>query len=353
MLARRTWIAGAIATAATAADSPWTIVRRPDDATLIADLSAGEGILAAVAGPKALLSLDEGVNWTRADLPDRASSIFALSPADLWLVGAEGLWHSTDAGAGWKRRLEQTGLERVYFLNPEHGFACGAGRTILESADGGESWKRVAAADEPDTAAAYTVYHWIHFVTPRAGIITGTSRPPRRGNTGVLPAWRDPLAHVRRREWPGASITLETRDAGGAWKHSTTSLFGRISRVRYSRDGHGLAVVEFHDAFEWPSEVFGINIRTGETRRVFREKNRAVTDAVIFSGSDAYLAAVEPPANPSESNLGALRVLHSGDSAAWAEVELPEELPAGRAFFAPSGRQLFLATDTGYVLKLR
>jgi hypothetical protein len=189
-------------------------------------------------------------------------------------------------------------------------------------------------------------------VTPRAGIITGTSRPPRKGNTGPLPAWRDPMASLRRREWPGASITLETRDAGATWKHSVTSLFGRITRVRYSRDGHGLAVVEFHDAFEWPAEVFGIDIRTGESKRVFREADRAVTDAVVFSAARAYLAAISPPPAPAESDLGKLRVLHSADLESWNEMELPGDFAAGRALFAAQSDELWLATDTGYVLKL-
>lgn len=249
--------------------------------------------------------------------------------------------------------MERPGLERAYFLSADRGFVCGANKTLMETFDGGATWAPIAAAAEPDTVAAQTTYQWIDFVTPRAGIVTGASRPPRRGNTSSLPFWRDPMRTTRRREWPAASLTLETRDAGLSWKHSSTSLFGRISHVRYSRDGYGLAVLEFHDSFDWPSEVFLISIRTGQSERCFREKDRAVTDAVAFSATSGYLAAIEPPADPSESTQGLLHVLHSSDYKEWTDMPLPKPIPAGRAIF--SGKiedNLWLATDSGYVLRL-
>ncbi len=352
MPSRRAFLASTAAGIAAAAASPWRIVYRRDEGYTFTDLHASGEALLAVSNPKLLLTFDGGATWDHPLATDHAVTGFVLDRDNLWLVGSSGLWKSTDQAKTWKRQIEQPGLERTYFLSPERGFACGSGRTLLETFDGGAQWARVPAADEPDTVAAHTTYHWIDFVTPRAGIVTGASRPPRRGASGSLPAWRDPMKHLRRREWPSASLTLETRDAGLTWKHSSTSLFGRISRVRYSRDGHGLAVVEFHDAFEWPSEVFVIRLRTGQSERAFREKNRAVTDAVAFSGTSAYLAAIEPPADPSESTLGTLRVLHSGDFQTWTEMELPEAIPAGRAFFTGKTEDNFwLATDTGFVLR--
>ncbi len=350
MLGRRAFLGSAIS--AFAAEPAWRVVFRRDENHTFVDLHANGAALLAVSSPKALLTFDSGATWHHPPITEQAVSGFVLDAANLWLVGSTGLWKSADEAKTWTRQVERAGLERAYFLSPERGFVCGAGRTLLETFDGGATWAQVHAADEPNTAAAHTVYHWIDFVTPRAGIVTGRSRPPRRGISGSLPAWRDANANLRRAEWPGASLTLETRDAGLSWKHSSTSLFGRISRVRYSRDGHGLAVVEFHDAFEWPSEVFVIRLRTGQSERAFRRKDRAVTDAAVFSGSSAYLAAIEPPANPAESTLGKLRVLYSTDFNEWTEMPLPEEIPAGRAFFSGKSEDNFwLATDTGFVLK--
>lgn len=351
MPSRRTFL-GALAASQATGQSQWKIAYQADADSLITDLHSSPGCVLAVSPGRLLVSTDTGGTWERLPATDNARSGFILDAANIWLTGTTGLWKSTDGAKTWKRQIERQGLERAYFLSPDRGFACGANKTLLETSDGGETWAPVPSAEDPPSNAAFTVYHWIDFVTPRAGIVTGASRPPRRGNTGALPAWRDPMKHTRRREWPGASITLETRDAGLSWKHSSTSLFGRISRVRYSRDGHGLAVVEFHDAFDWPSEVFAIRLRTGASERCYREQDRAVTDAIVFSGSSAYLAAIEPPADPTESTLGLLHVLASSNLAEWAESELPAKIMAGRAFFSGKTEDEFwLATDTGFILR--
>lgn len=352
MGSRRSFLGAVGAASLKAAGAGWKVVYRGDSDHLITDLHVSGASVLAVSQGQLLTSWDAGETWDHPPSTDNARTGFVLDRDNLWLIGSTGLWKSADGAKTWKRQLDRQGLERAYFLSAERGFVCGANKTLLETVDAGETWVPVAAAEEPQTVAAFTTYGWIDFVTPRVGIVTGSSRPPRRGNTGALPAWRDPMKQTRRREWPGASITLETRDAGLNWKHSTTSLFGRINRVRYSRDGHGLAVVEFHDAFDWPSEVFAIRLRNGSSERCYREKERAVTDAMVFSGSSGWLAAIEPPEDPGESTLGVLHVLESSNLAEWTESDLPEMIAAGRAFFSGKGEDEFwLATDTGYLLK--
>jgi hypothetical protein len=318
----------------------------------IVDLSASEeGLAAAVGRLRGIASIwvSTGKEWTATKLPGTAVSVQCLGESTVWLVAENGIWQSQDRGLNWKLRHEATGLARVYFLNEARGFACGDTKRILETFDGGATWSNVPAAGEPTTNPAHTVYHWIHFLSPRVGIIAGSSRPPRTGRTSDLPAWRDPDRDKRRKEWPAASLTLETRDGGGTWRHSSTSLFGRITRVRYSKDGRGLALVEFHDEFEWPSELFSIDLSNGKSERVFRRENRAVTDFLLLPEGKALIAAVAPPDDPPKSTLGRVHLLSSSDLQTWEAVEIPE-LDAGRVWLAKGGTDLWAATDRGTIL---
>lgn len=291
-----------------------------------------------------------GSEWVKHSMPDGCSSVFVGPGSTIWMVTGRGAEVSRDDGATHALSAGDARLRRIYFVNEQHGYAVGTEKTILETTDGGANWERLAAAEQVETNPETTSFHWIDFVTPRVGIITGSSKPPRKGLTGPMPAWRDPNKQERRPEWPGASITLETRDGGTSWKHTSTSLFGRMSKVLYSRDGRGLALLEFHDAFEWPSEIFSIDLRGGKSERAYREKTRAVTDIYLQAGGNGYLAAIEPPKDPSVSTLGRVHVLESEDLRVWREMELPV-LDAGRVWIAGSEQKLWLATDGGVVLR--
>lgn len=305
---------------------------------LVPDGDAPPLVLAKSPKGGMLLRHSDG-KWLREPIPEAARSV-ARGAGALWIAGETGIWRRAEDGGKWTRAWESEGLERILFVG-DKGFAAGSGKTIVDYTEG--EWKRIAAADEPTTNTANTTYHWIHFVTERVGIISGASRPPRKGRTEDYPAWLDADRASRRKEWPGASITLETRDGGKTWRHSVTSIFGKISRVRYARDGRGLALVEFHDEFEWPSEVFAIDLKTGSSERVFREKDRAVTDTWLYAGK-GYLAAIDP------STRRAF-IYTSDDLKRWTENAL-EDIEATRAWFAgtPAG-VVWLATDSGSVCR--
>jgi hypothetical protein len=114
-----------------------------------------------------------------------------------------------------------------------------------------------------------------------------------------------------------------------------------------------LALVEFHDAFQWPSEVYRTDARTGGSARVFREKNRAVTD-VLMAGGSGYLAAIEPPGTLRDLPIpGKLKVLTSEDLSKWVEMQVDYRAEGRRAVFAKAGTcDLWVATDAGMILKL-
>jgi hypothetical protein len=334
-------------------NSAWTIDWR-DESTPVLDFAVSrDGVPWAIvaSGQNPTLLYRGRGRWEQRGLPAGAVSVFPLIEGFCWLVTASGIWRSLDGGTQWAQQWKGEGIQRVFFLDEQLGYAVGSNKTVLVTADGGQHWEPLEAASAPRTTPEYTTYSWVEFGTRRAGIITGWSRPPRAGITDMMPAWRDPARDSRRPEWPGASLTLETRDGGVTWKHSSVSLFGRISRVRYARGGRGLSLVEFHDAFEFPSEVYAIDLRTGKSERVYRDKERAVTDIALTASGLGVLAAVDVPADPGKDDQGQVRLLGSEDLRAWKEELLPEKLSARRVWVAGHRPDaLWAAADTGVIL---
>jgi hypothetical protein len=293
-----------------------------------------------------------GLDWRTHTIPEKCISLFARDKSSIWLVASSGLWYSADEGQSWKLRQSVKGLLKTYFLTEQVGFAVGAFKTVLRTQNGGADWTPVGEAGMLDTNPAFTTFEWVDFVSPRVGIILGTFRPPRKGNTSAAPFWLDPRKRSRRVEWPATSITLETRDGGASWKSSKTSLFGRITRMRYAPDGRGLALVEFHDRFEWPSEVFLVNSASGSSDRVFRRKDRAVTDLLMFRGGASILGAVEPPADPARAPAGIMRLIGSPDGKNWTDIQIAGQIPAGKVWLAAAEADaIWAASDSGYVLR--
>lgn len=303
--------------------------------------------------PAALVTSD-GEHWTMTQPPDIAVSLFFLNETLGWMVGRNGLYRTEEAGRSWKKVRSPEGILRVFFLDENRGWAVGLNKGVYATEDGGISWTRVEAADQPKANRDTTVYAWIAFANARDGLITGWNRPPRRDEQRRLPDWMEPERAARRRQWPSLSIILDTRDGGATWRPSVTSMFGQVTRVRLAEDGRGLGLVEFSESFNWFSEVFRLDWRTGKSERCFRRADRDVTDVALIAGGPAYLAAVEPPSDKVRLPIpGKLKVLRSRDLANWEEMEVDYRAVARRAVLAAAAPdQIWLATDTGMLLKL-
>ncbi len=301
----------------------------------------------------AALTHDGGAHWTTVQLPAPAISCFFLNDSIGWIVTERGLYQTSEGGRNWKKVSAPKEVLRVYFLTAERGFGVGLRKSVFETLDGGKRWTRLAAADAVKARPEYTAFTWITFVTPQIGMIMGYNRPPRR--TGEeFPDWMEPEKAVRRSEWPTMSISLETRDGGKTWNAATSSIFGRISRVRLAPDGRGLGLVEFAESFAYPSEVFLLSWRSGKSARAFRERDRAVTDVAIAPSGPGYLAAIGIPGKLLRAPVpGKLHILTSGDLSKWAEMEVDYRATARRAMFAAAdARNVWVGTDTGMILKL-
>jgi photosystem II stability/assembly factor-like uncharacterized protein len=327
----------------------------------IADLafpSARVGMAAGqIAGrgkpkPYAVSTSDGGRTWVPVAVPEVAISLFFLDEHTGWLVASNSIWRTGDFGQHWTRLKPAPNALRVYFRDEKRGWAVGGSKSVWQTGDGGATWTAVGAAGTPASAREHSVYGAIAFADPKFGLIMGWSKPPRPGDRGRAPDWVDPEGQPR--EWPGLAISLQTKDGGETWKASETSMFGQSTALSLAGDGRGLLLVEFFGRFDYPSEVYRMDLGTGKSTRAFRRKDRAVTDVLIEAQGPAYLAAVEPTGTLFHSPVpGKLKVLKSEDLEKWTDMEVDYRAIARRACLAAADRaNVWVATDTGMILKL-
>lgn len=313
---------------------------------------------------EAAVTDDGGAHWSMETLHDHPRSIFFLNESTGWMVGDEGIWISADSGHTWKRVGEQKRpdkklgptqpgglITRLWFLDEQHGFATGLQKSMFETHDAGKSWKPVEEASTPSANPAYASYTQIYFEDAKHGIVAGGSRPPRPGDPH-LPSWMEPERAMKRREVPTLTFMIETFDGGATWKVSTAPLFGSLIALRLMGTS-GLAVFSFAESFEWPSEVYRMDLANGKSIRTFRQKDRRVVDCALFKDR-AYLAAVEPPGKLNTLPIpGKVKILASGDLENWSEMDVDYKAVARTLVFAgPDASHQWAATDTGMILHL-
>jgi hypothetical protein len=315
-------------------------------------IAAGQIVSQGRPKPYAVSTTDGGRTWTPLAVPAIAISLFFLDEHTGWLVAPKSIWRTGDFGQKWTRLKPLPDALRVYFLDQKQGWAIGANKSVWQTADGGDTWTPVAAAATPDTVQAHSVYGAIAFASPKDGMIVGWSKPPRTGQRDRDPDWVDPEAQPP--EWPGLAMSLQTKDGGRTWKASQTSMFGQTTALSLAADGRGLLLIEFFGRFDYPSEVYSIDLATGKTTRAFRQKDRAVTDVLVTAKGPAYLAAIEPPGTLFHSPVpGKLKMLKSDDLETWTEMIVDYRAVARRANLAsPGGKSVWVSTDTGMILKL-
>lgn len=356
--------AGAIAAppAVTKAPGPrWKIqyfYDKDDSEFVINDLafsSPERGIAAGYVASKkgkakgmVVITRNGGATWVQVPVDDIPISLFLLDDSLGWMVTSKGLWRTDEAGRTWKKVKGMQGLRRAYFLDANHGFITGAPKLFKETKDGGKTWTDVAGMDELKMAPENTYFDWIEWPTATRAIVLGANVAPRRefGN------FMDPEMLSRRREWPGLNITLETNDSGKTWIPQTAPTFGRFLRLRIAKDMRvGLSLIGFVNTFQYPSEVYLVNAKGGSTR-IYRERNRNVTDVVWF-GKQSLIVAVEPPGKLHQLPIpGKVHVLRSADQKQWEEMKVDYRAFGLRAMLATSGEDAWVATDSGQILKL-
>ena len=354
-----------IAAYAFGADPHWDIqyrYRQIDSSLAINDIqfmSATRGVVCGFTTDRrgketslVLTTRDAGAHWTEVPLKETCLAMFFLDDSNGWMVTEKGMWQTSESGHSWtKVKNAPAGMLRVWFLDRKHGFAAGLEKRVFETTDGGESWDLLPIAKEGEGDATYTTYGEIAFAE-KAGIISGWNVPPRRGG----PDWMEPERAARRRQLPNLTILLETIDGGKTWKRNEASIFGQVTRISMAPQGIALGLVEYKDEFEVPSEVYRINTGVnGASESVFRQKDRAITDVRTFAGENGGLiAGYETEGTIYHGPIpGKVKVLTSDDLETWKETAVDYRAVAHRVMIAgPDREHLWIATDTGMILKL-
>jgi len=302
--------------------------------------------------PLVMTTKDGGQHWSDIPVKETGLAMFFLDDSTGWMVTDKSIWQTVEAGRTWtKVKAAPSGMLRIWFLDKKHGFAAGLEKRVFETTNGGDTWTLLPIAAQAQGDATYTTYGEIAFAG-NDGIISGWNIPPRRGG----PDWMEPERAAQRRQLPNLTILLQTKDAGKTWSKSEASVFGQVTRISLAAQGIALGLVEYKDQFDFPSEVYRINTHlSGTSDSVFRDKNRAITDVRTFEGSNrGVIAGYETEGTIYRSPIpGKLKVLTSNDLESWHEIPVDYKAVAHRAMIAgPDEKHLWIATDTGMILKL-
>jgi photosystem II stability/assembly factor-like uncharacterized protein len=303
--------------------------------------------------PVALVTSDGGDHWQQTPLKETPISLFFLNEGLGWLVTDGGLWVTTEAGKNWRKLPKPPAtLYRVYFMDEKNGWGAGPRKTALETHDGGEHWKAISEASAPPGDKDVSAYTFISFATPQFGLISGWNRPRRR-MFSRFPDWMDPEAAVTRRELPHLAYDLFTRDGGKTWKASSASVFGTVTRIRFTPNGGGLGLIEYEGSFRYPSEVYKIDWVSGKSTTLYRDPRVVISDIWMTPDGTAYLTGNLLPGKLRSLVPGKVQVLRSRDYSTWTEMQVDYRAVATQTVIAAAGdHDLWLATDGGMILKL-
>ncbi len=188
------------------------------------------------------------------------------------------------------------------------------------------------------------------FRHPQSGLIIGANEPVRRER---LPDWLEPDTVLGGRETPHLSLTLETLDGGKTWKSHSTSMFGEITRSRFSPPHAGLGLIEHDQSSQYPSEVFELSWPTGRNQVVYHDKSFFVSDVWVTPGGAYYLAGIEIASKLRNIVPQKVKVLMSRDLETWTPTAVDYRATANRVYLSGTGEDaLWLATNNGMILKL-
>jgi hypothetical protein len=286
-------------------------------------------------------------------LNDIPVSLRCLDENACWMVAQKGIWFSAEGGREWRRIYSGTGLRQVWFLNRERGFAVGSSKKLIETRDGGKTWKKMPVVSNLDGRSDRLTFSVIAFVTPKFGMIIGRSEASETKE--LPPIWLSTEPEFRR-ESPALSVSLETQDGGETWKVSENSMFGRMSRIRpHAKQGVALALLEFDRYFEFPSEIIRSDLIKGTNESVLRRRDFAATDIALLPSGTAIAAGFAPPGKLARTPVpGKLRVLRAApDFKLWMDVPVDYRAVARRVSITVSpGGAVWIATDQGMVLRL-
>lgn len=300
-----------------------------------------------------IITSDSGAKWQLVEVKEHPVSLFFLNENKGWMVTDRGVWETVEAGRSWKKIKDLKDLERVLFVDENRGWAVGAPKLVLETNDGGHKWTPVAEADKPPTAPDNTVYHWITFPTSKQGLIVGSWTLPHSPRD--LPDWMAPDRAKYRHQYPSVTILLQSVDGGKNWTQVSRTMEGLLTRFRFGSGDFGLALVEYPSSAELTSELFRMDLKATQNSSVYHDPNRTVRDFVVLPGGDVLMAATERVGKSNALPIpGKLKIMTSSTMTTWIDMDIDYRAVASRATLAaPDEHNVWVATDTGMILKLQ
>jgi len=183
---------------------------------------------------------DEGNSWQLVSASPEKDKDFYL-PQQLifvdelhgWLVGISMVWRTADGGRTWQERFsvgsnseERIGrLYRGAFVGPESGWLASSGGVVIQTNDGGTSWKTLTpVAERMDL-------HGVFFSDEKTGWLIGRpdggiystkdSGKTWRGEfTAVEGTYLNSVHFVNRNEGCAVGLTVKNQDREGLVLHS-------------------------------------------------------------------------------------------------------------------------------------
>jgi hypothetical protein len=218
--------------------------------------------------------------------------------------------------------------------------------------DGARSWNAVPESENLGLHSPQTYLRSVAMLPSGAGLLVGdsTAAPPE---PAALPDWMTPERALKRKSVPGTAILYLTHDGGKTWISQLTSAFGNLRRVRMG-PSRGAVVFRYNESFEWPSELFLIDLRTAKSWTVLRRKDLVIHDMLAFPDGSMLAAATQPTGRLRNSPIpGKLRVFWSPDSVEWFEMKVDYRAAGNSATFSQcSDGSIWIATDEGVFVQL-
>ena len=88
--------------------------------------------------PMSIVTKDGGKTWDYLPLKEPPISFFFLNETGGWMVTADGIWFTDEAGRSWRKLSKPDNVLRVCFLTPQHGFRGGRGEDVPRD----QRWRR-------------------------------------------------------------------------------------------------------------------------------------------------------------------------------------------------------------------
>jgi hypothetical protein len=227
---------------------------------------------------------------------------------------------------------------------------------FLETSDGGKTWLTTQNSSYPLPDRSATSFDWISFRDPNHGWILGATVSGSVDEPGA--GWLEPDRFPVEDQVRSNIYLFRTADHGQSWQVDNAPVSGSILRVAASPEGEPLVVTRLQRKYGPPTDVLNLNIGGGQPFSIFRRLDRVVTDIAVAPDRTVYLATIQPPGTSLAVPIpGKLRVFQSKIPENWVQPEWEDmnvdyRAVGLRAIFATAGTDVFIATDTGMILKL-